>query len=142
MIGSTVLLLSAAMPFPTEYPTIIVMIGRPWSWSIAPRAISTVMQIRPTSAIAAFDGLNVMPKSKQLGQWRDLRRWLAFSWFGRCCCWCPVAGLRVVVQFGQFTWLVADTAHDIIRVATHVFLNAVFWAGLVCACNCFHYAIS
>jgi hypothetical protein len=29
--------------------------------------------MRPTSAIAAFDGLKVMPKSKQLGQWRDLR---------------------------------------------------------------------
>jgi hypothetical protein len=46
------------MPFPTLYPTIIVMIGNPWSWSIAPMAISAVMQIRPTSAIAAFDGLN------------------------------------------------------------------------------------
>ena len=68
MIGSTGLLVSAAMPLPTEYPTIIVMIGKPWSWSIAPTAISTVMQIKATSAMRAFDGLKVMPISIRLGR--------------------------------------------------------------------------
>ena len=71
-----------------------------------------------------------------------MRQQSAFSWFGRCRCWCPVAGLRVVAQFGQFARLMADTAHDIVGVATHELVNAVFWAGFVCASNCSHYAIS
>lgn len=38
----------------------MVMIGKPWSWSIALTAMSTVMQIKPTRAIRALEGLNVM----------------------------------------------------------------------------------
>jgi hypothetical protein len=59
IIGWTGLFVNAAMPFPTEYPTIIVIIGSPWSWSIAPTAIKTVMQIRATRAIKALEGLTL-----------------------------------------------------------------------------------
>jgi len=40
----------------------MVMIGKPWFWSIAFTPISTVMQIRPTRAINAFEGLKVMAR--------------------------------------------------------------------------------
>jgi len=60
MIGSTGLLVRAAIPFPTEYPIIIVMIGTPsdvWSLPIDKR---TVIQIRPTNAMRALLGLKVI----------------------------------------------------------------------------------
>ena len=80
MIGSTCLLDSAAMPFPTLYPTIIVMIGKPWSCSIAPTAMSTVMQIKATRAIRAFDGLKVMPISISIRRQINPSVSPAFSW--------------------------------------------------------------
>ena len=60
MIGSTGLFVRAAMPLPTEYPIIIVMIGTPSDvWSL-PIESKIVMHTNPTRAIRALLGLNVM----------------------------------------------------------------------------------
>jgi len=51
-----------------------VMIGKPWSWSICPTAMSTVMQIKPTRAIRALEGLKVMALSVRVGSGRAVGR--------------------------------------------------------------------